>query len=305
MKKIIAKTILNYRKPVFWLALTVVAIVAAVGIWMLANPPEARHSYVPTAEGTLPEGISIQTEFPSYPIGSNQIKLIMQNETDNDLYYGSRYAVEKYDSGSGRWYQVPFADNIAFDALLNDLKAHQSGEVIIFLSGLKNEPSAGKYRVWFLDDRGSCEFELVSDGTAPSTTTTQKPNMAQGYQLAIEYILSHTIRGKEIKYLGIDPTNLVWFDPAEKGQLLEGLASMNLIAVYKSLDEVKADGGYNFFMDGVLLVMKNVISDGSFIGLDADYYKYGPYALTGLTNLQVTYINGHWQITNAPGFWIA
>jgi hypothetical protein len=297
-------TILNYRKPVFWLGLTVIVIIVVLGVWLLANPPGARHSYVPATSGTLPEGLSIQTEFRRYPVGSDHIRLIMQNDTDQDLNYGSRYALEKYDSAVDRWYQVPFANNVAFDALLNVLKARQSGEVIIFLSMLKTEPSAGKYRVWFLDDRATCEFELAAGITTPSPTTTQKPDIADGYQLAIEYVLAHTSRGKDIKSLGIDPTNLISLDEDAKGRLLKGLTDTGLFPIYITLDEVTG-AGYNFFMDGVLIVIKYVITDGSLIGLDADYFDSGPDARTGVTNLQVTFIVDHWEITNAPEFWIA
>lgn len=157
------KNILNYKKPVFWIACAVVAAALAVSISLLANPQNPDQSYTPTSEAVLPEGISVQPQFASYPIGSNEIKLIIENATGLDLAFGSRYAVEKYNPEKGQWYQVPFVKNAAFDGLLHSLKANGSAEFFIYLNMLIGQPSAGKYRVWLLDDRITCEFVLSND----------------------------------------------------------------------------------------------------------------------------------------------
>ena len=166
------KNILNYKKPVFWITVAVVAAALAVSISLLANPQNSGHGYKPTSEAVLPEGVSVEPQFASYPVGTNEIKLIIENETGLNLTFGSRYAVEKYNPDKEQWYQVPFVKNAAFDGLLHNLHANGTAEFFIYLNMLKEKLSEGEYRVWLLDDRITCEFEL-SDDPAASTDALQ------------------------------------------------------------------------------------------------------------------------------------
>ena len=157
---------LSYKKPAFWLAAAAIIIALAVGVSLLANPQDTRQPYVPAATETLPQGIAVQAESAGYPAGANEIKLIVRNQSNETIQYGSRYAIEQYDEKQGIWYQVPFDKNAAFDGLLHLLKAQDTDSFFIYLSMLRNKPGAGRYRVWLLDDRITCEFELTNEPLA-------------------------------------------------------------------------------------------------------------------------------------------
>ncbi len=167
------RNILNFKKPAFWISVVAIAAVITIGICLLANPQNPDPSYKPRAESTLPQNVTVKPESSGYPAGTNEIRLIIQNQSGTAIQYGSRYAIEKYDEKKDTWRHVPFAKNAAFDGLLHNLENQGTASFYIYLSMLQDKTAAGKYRVWLLDDRITCEFELTNE-TLTSTETLPK-----------------------------------------------------------------------------------------------------------------------------------
>jgi beta-lactamase regulating signal transducer with metallopeptidase domain len=291
------KHVLNYKKPVLWIAVAAIVIAVTVSASLLANPQNAGYSYVPTSAEALPQGIIVQPESPAYPAGTNEIRLIIQNQTSSTLQYGSRYAIEKYDAKSNAWYQVPFVKNAAFNGLLYVLKGQDSASFYIYLNMLQNIPGVGKYRVWFLDDRTTCEFTLTSESVA----TTNPADVVSGYLFVVDYLATEQdIRNLPLEYLAVDTTQLVGLSVEDKARFLKELEKYHLQILDKTIDELRVEGyiktANGAFEKGAFIKIWNIKIKGSTITMDAFIYFAGT-AGWGPVDFDITYDGSRWAIT--------
>lgn len=167
------RNILSFKRPAIWISAVAIVAVIAIGICLLANPHNPGQGYKPNPDSTLPLGVTVKPELSGYPVGTDEVRLIIRNQSGAKIQYGSRYAIEKYDERENAWYQLPFVKNAAFDGLLHNLDNQDAASFYIYLSMLQDKLAVGRYRVWLLDDRTNCEFELTSE-TLTSTETMPK-----------------------------------------------------------------------------------------------------------------------------------
>ena len=106
---------------------------------------------------TPQNGLSISTEFPSYKKDTKEIKLIIKNNTNEELYYGYQYQIEvKRKDG---WYVVPVKDELSFIAIAVMLPPNAEAEYVVSLEHLAQKPATGRYRVVF--NNQTAEFDLT------------------------------------------------------------------------------------------------------------------------------------------------
>lgn len=142
-------------------ALQLLMLIFSTGILLLAVTASSfSPSYQPQVSGPLPEGVTAQLNLPIAMPESDSIKILLQNGTDTTFTYSSRFAIERWDSWTAKWRVVPFADNAAFDAVLQSLPPRSAGEATVSIKLLKSRLDYGRHRVWFLDDRVVLEFRV-------------------------------------------------------------------------------------------------------------------------------------------------
>ncbi len=142
------------KKLIGILAVVALAVAAAV---LGAGDDWIKSSYDPAAASGQ-KGVSVSTEFASYPKDAKTIKLLIRNDSDGEHYYGYPYTIEMKKSED--WYAVPLKDEAAFIAIAVALPAHSTQEYNVTLENFKKAPAAGQYRVVF-NQNYVAEFTLT------------------------------------------------------------------------------------------------------------------------------------------------
>lgn len=106
-----------------------------------------------TAE--IKEGDSF-TEMPKFT-------LILQNNTENEIVYGTPIALETYIDGG--WYSVTAMDDVAWTAIGIILPPHTSSEESVDLGKIYKQLPAGRYRILkdMAGEYAAAEFEITAD----------------------------------------------------------------------------------------------------------------------------------------------
>ncbi|OCA98307.1 immunoglobulin-like domain-containing protein [Clostridium beijerinckii] len=94
------------------------------------------------------QDITMKTEKSMYPIGTEEIRINIKNNTDLESGHGGEYyKIDKFENNE--WHNLEFAKHTAFDDLEAILPAKGAGMDICKLNILKdfNKLTAGKYRI--------------------------------------------------------------------------------------------------------------------------------------------------------------
>ena len=100
---------------------------------------DAKSSY------NISDGITAYLEFDNYPKDVKNLKVYLENKSDNIMLYGNGWSFEKYTDG--KWESLETKENYGFTAEGYMLYEYDKNEVIIPLSHLKKSLSEGLYRV--------------------------------------------------------------------------------------------------------------------------------------------------------------
>lgn len=110
------------------------------------------------------DSLSMYTEYDSYPVSVNEVKLYITNHTEREFEGGEEYSLVYYNEVNREWELQPTAPIInSVLWLFSPGRATHSQTIRFYMD--KNRP--GKYRIYksFNHDTGTAyaEFELVSE----------------------------------------------------------------------------------------------------------------------------------------------
>lgn len=93
------KSVLNYKKPAFWIIILAVVISAVAAVCLLTDPKQKDDSIEQTAYSDI-EGVSIRITDIERAAPSPYIELEWKNESGKDIVYGESFYVYRDDNGN-------------------------------------------------------------------------------------------------------------------------------------------------------------------------------------------------------------
>lgn len=90
-------------------------------------------------------GVRMYTTESSYPVGTEQLTVILENESDTEYYYGKEFRLE--EQAGEEWVEVPFEEEMAFIAIAIQLPPQGQTEETIDLTFFEDDLTPGRYRV--------------------------------------------------------------------------------------------------------------------------------------------------------------
>ncbi len=135
----------------------------------------------PYGEVNMLTGVSIETEFHSYPAGTEEVTLIWTNRTMQEYIFGEAFLVEQ--NINGIWYALPMQEGIAFHDIANVLGPNSTRAQKLALQFAYGALPEGAYRVVMQAIAQSEEetetYPLTAaftiDSAAPSAGSPQSP----------------------------------------------------------------------------------------------------------------------------------
>ena len=121
------KSVLNYKKPAFWIIIAAVVACVVVAVCFLTNPPQKDDdSMSPHGEiYTDYEGVYITIKsIDKDEGGQNIFNIVWHNETDKEITYGEMYTVE-YKVGE-EWMDTDFDEERYFNTIGYSLKKNKT-----------------------------------------------------------------------------------------------------------------------------------------------------------------------------------
>ncbi|MGF7145180.1 hypothetical protein HNQ56_003616 [Anaerotaenia torta] len=117
-------------------------------------------SDVQEADIDVSEDITFTTQYPVYGKDMEQIIGYIRNNTDEEFVYGAEYSVEKLIDGT--WYQLPFPENTAWNAIGYILSPKDTNTEYVSLSFVDYSFTDGTYRILkqIGDKKYFAEFKL-------------------------------------------------------------------------------------------------------------------------------------------------
>lgn len=100
--------------------------------------------YEPGDLNQLP-GVTMRTAEPGYPADVETIELTIENESDEELFYGVAFSVEYLDDGE--WVIFPFEDEMAWIEIALMLEPGGSNTEELNMTLFKYDFEPGTYRV--------------------------------------------------------------------------------------------------------------------------------------------------------------
>ena len=121
------KSVLNYKKPAFWIIIAAVVACVVVAVCFLTNPPQKD-------DDTMSPHGDIYTEYEGVYItiksidkdegGQNIFNIVWHNETDKEITYGEMYTVE-YKVGE-EWMDTDFDEERYFNTIGYSLRKNKT-----------------------------------------------------------------------------------------------------------------------------------------------------------------------------------
>ena len=121
------KSVLNYKKPAFWIIITAVVACVMVAVCFLTNPPQKD-------DDTMSPHGDIYTDYEGVYItiksidkdegGQNIFNIVWHNETDKEITYGEMYTVE-YKVGE-EWMDTDFDEERYFNTIGYSLRKNKT-----------------------------------------------------------------------------------------------------------------------------------------------------------------------------------
>ena len=121
------KSVLNYKKPAFWIIIAAIVACVAVAVCFLTNPPQKD-------DDTMSPHGDIYTDYEGVYItiksidkdegGQNIFNIVWHNETDKEITYGEMYTVE-YKVGE-EWMDTDFDEERYFNTIGYSLRKNKT-----------------------------------------------------------------------------------------------------------------------------------------------------------------------------------
>lgn len=125
------------------------------------NQTEAKNQKILNSK----DGVSIKTEKTQYPVSTDEIVIIIENNSKSNFNYGLLPSIEK--NIDGNWEELSYKKEIAIKAIEPGINSNSEKKEKISLSILKEKLLPGKYRITltFYNDKNQIilgsPFELV------------------------------------------------------------------------------------------------------------------------------------------------
>ena len=122
------KSVLNYKKPAFWIIIAAVVACVAVAVCFLTNPPQKQDDKSMSPHGDIYtdyEGVYITIKsIDKDEGGQNIFNIVWHNETDKEITYGEMYTVE-YKVGE-EWMDTDFDEERYFNSIGYSLRKNKT-----------------------------------------------------------------------------------------------------------------------------------------------------------------------------------
>lgn len=126
--------------------------------------------------------LTVSVQQPTYPVGIEEITVILRNDSSGEAMYGVSYSVEKYVDSN--WENV--SGDLAFDAVGRILSEHNQNTMTVYTTLFPTSLGVGLYRIIgttlsYTEETGhtstttDCyvvEFLITEDATAPTEAVT-------------------------------------------------------------------------------------------------------------------------------------
>jgi len=100
----------------------------------------------PSEYGNIPGGeVRMETQFPVYRKDAEQIQVILYNDSEEVISFGSEWAVEVLQDET--WHRLPFRENTVWTSLLYGIQPGGSSAFSVHVSVLETSLKEGRYRV--------------------------------------------------------------------------------------------------------------------------------------------------------------
>ncbi|MDW0111517.1 immunoglobulin-like domain-containing protein [Sporosarcina aquimarina] len=117
-----------------------------------SNLEEAEIQDVPVSK----EGLQVETEKDTYPTTTDEIVLVIKNESDEELNATSFNLEKKVE---GIWYDFPSEESGPTDAVGGYQPPNSTSKISFFTKELKYDLAPGSYRAKFIDV--AAEFQVT------------------------------------------------------------------------------------------------------------------------------------------------
>lgn len=150
------KSVLNYKKPTFWVVITAVILAIAVGIFFLTDPKVSDgEPYIPTKSSTNCEGVTVSISGIDTSSESPYIEIQWENETGKDIAYGEQFSLYRIENN--RKINCDTLNERYWNSLLNLLQGEYDTH-IYSISGF-DISKEGKYLLEFNFTIGNEEYD--------------------------------------------------------------------------------------------------------------------------------------------------
>ncbi|MGE4485730.1 MAG: M56 family metallopeptidase [Oscillospiraceae bacterium] len=143
------KNVLNFKKPVAWVIVVSVVLVAVLGVGLAMNPLNAASEsnwetyHFPSYEY---DRVTFSTDAAMYDSSFTEITAKLTNtDMESGLTCGKAFTLVK--QVGNEWRIVPFAEDVAFPEIAFDLAVGDSTEYTLTPDMLPDELAAGNYRI--------------------------------------------------------------------------------------------------------------------------------------------------------------
>jgi len=151
------KSVLNYKKPAFWIIIAAVIACVAVAVCFLTNPPSdnEKTSVNPSSEiFTEYEGVYVSIKSIDKNAGGHTVfNLIWHNTTDEEITYGESYTIERKEGDD--WVNTVVSDESSSFTAIGWLLHPNSTENKSYSTQGFDVSQSGTYRLkveFFVDD---------------------------------------------------------------------------------------------------------------------------------------------------------
>ena len=202
----------------YFLCLIVVLMISGCAAPVFESPVAAELEDLPepVTEWTVTDGITIRLMNKEFPVGVEQMTIIMENRTDQIMLYGNGWSFERYENG--RWIPLPNRENVGFTAEGYTLYEHKMDVFHASTFALKKSLAEGLYRVT------GCSLRVADDEENLSANGDHSSYPA--YQL--EFIVSrNALPDRGYPEESAEPGKLLpkedweWYTPWEALRLFE------------------------------------------------------------------------------------
>ncbi|MDW7659209.1 MAG: immunoglobulin-like domain-containing protein [Bacillota bacterium] len=140
------KNILNYRIPVFWIIIAVLAVALTVGVYLLANLLFEYKSLEKSTYDSAMQNADIQITINNTIITpeTQNITMILENKSDIKYIYGKFTTLEIQIDQT--WYTIPTKKGVNWTMLAYSLNPHSQVEKVFDLSYFYDKLKPGEYR---------------------------------------------------------------------------------------------------------------------------------------------------------------